>query len=64
MPFIGKVIEDLNKFDEILKSNPKDGSTWVNKGISLYCLKRYEEAIKAYENALRLSPKFKEAWYN
>ena len=42
----------------------KDVEEWNNKGIALKNLSRYDEAIKAYDKALDLDPKFVYAWYN
>jgi len=35
---------------------PDDFSAWYNKGLSLYNLGRYEEALQAYDKALELVP--------
>jgi len=37
---------------------------WFEKGVDLAKLKRYEEAIKAYEKAIEINPKDDKAWYN
>jgi len=34
-----------------------DEKEWMNKGISLAKLEKYEEAIEAYEKAIELNPK-------
>ena len=37
---------------------------WYNKGYSLYEQGKYEEAIKAYDEAIRLDPNLAQAWNN
>lgn len=42
----------------------KTATFWVNKGVSLYSLERYEEAIRSYDQALKMEPRRGEAWIN
>ena len=35
---------------------------WDNKGLALYSHGEYDEAVKAYEEAIRLNPKDADAW--
>ena len=44
--------------------DPNYALTWFNKGIALHDHGKYDEAIKAYNEALRLDPNNAEAWYN
>jgi len=37
---------------------------WSNKGASLNCLGRHEEAIRCLDKALQLDPNFTFAWIN
>ena len=37
---------------------------WNNKGIALDDLGKHEEAIKCYDKALELNPKYEKAWNN
>jgi len=37
---------------------------WFNKGVDLYGQSKYDEAIKAFDEAIRLDPKYAEAWNN
>jgi len=39
-------------------------ATWYIKGIALRELGRYEEALKAFDKAIKLQPKYPEAWHN
>ena len=41
-----------------------DEKAWFNKGVDLAKLKRYEEAIEAYEKAIEINPKDDDAWFN
>jgi tetratricopeptide (TPR) repeat protein len=47
----------LLTFDEALKIDPMDASSWRNKGIALHKLKKYDEAINAYNEALKINTK-------
>src|SRR5690348_2307570 len=42
----------------------KTKEEWINEGMDLYNHKRYEEALAAYEAAIRLDPNFHTAYYN
>ncbi|MEI2761479.1 tetratricopeptide repeat protein [Methanothrix soehngenii] len=44
--------------------DPQDANAWTIKGIALYDLGKYDEAIQAYDQAIRINPQFAEAWYN
>ncbi len=44
-------------------SGCSNSNTWYEKGLSLSYLKRYQEAIKCYDNAIELDPKNVDAWY-
>ena len=37
---------------------------WNNKGVALHNQGRYDEAIKAYDEAIRLDPEYANAWNN
>lgn len=37
---------------------------WNNKGLSLYALGRYNEALYCYDKALEVQPNYANAWYN
>jgi tetratricopeptide (TPR) repeat protein len=42
----------------------KSKEDWLKEGYALYNLKRYEEALTAYEQAIRLDPNYALAYYN
>jgi hypothetical protein len=46
------------------KAQPKEPFAWVYLASAYYRLGRYQEAVKALNEALRLKPDFAEAWYN
>src|SRR6266487_1009742 len=41
----------------------KTKQEWINEGSALYDLKRYEEALAAYEQAIRLDPNYAYAYH-
>ena len=47
-----------------LQINPDDVPAWYNKGIALDNLGKYDEAIKAYDEAIKLDPNDAVAWNN
>jgi tetratricopeptide (TPR) repeat protein len=48
--------EALAAFEQAIRLDPNDASTYHGKGIALGGLKRYEEALAAFEQAIRLDP--------
>ncbi|MCX6674744.1 MAG: tetratricopeptide repeat protein [Methanothrix sp.] len=42
----------------------KSADVWFNKGFALNSLGKYDDAIKAYDEAIRLDPKLATAWNN
>ncbi|WP_229390715.1 tetratricopeptide repeat protein [Methanosarcina sp. DH2] len=42
----------------------ENSAEWVNKGNVLCEIGEEDEAIKAYEQAIKLKPDYAEAWYN
>ena len=47
-----------------LEIDPKHGDAWNSKGVALDNLGKYENAIKSYEEAIRIKPDYADAWYN
>ena len=60
----GRHKDALDAFDESLKLNSKDASTWYNRGLALGKLGRNEDALDAFDECLKLDPKHASAWYN
>jgi tetratricopeptide (TPR) repeat protein len=54
-------IETRNKETPSVPQKTKE--QWLNEGTALYNLKRYDEAIAAYEQAIRLGPNYASAYY-
>lgn len=52
----GEYKDSIKYFDEAIKIDSEDASTWNNKGASYYNLKNYREAIKCYDRALEIDP--------
>ena len=50
-------------YDEAIKIY-SSFNAWYNKGLALNKLGRYDEAIKAYDEAIRLDPNYAYPWYN
>jgi len=46
-----------------LEINPEDAYIWLFKGSSLNDLEKYEEAIKAYDEAIQINPEYDDAWF-
>jgi tetratricopeptide (TPR) repeat protein len=44
-------------------TNPEDATFWYNEGNALSNQKKYDEAINAYDKAIRLDPNYIDAWY-
>jgi tetratricopeptide (TPR) repeat protein len=42
---------------------PQNPVAWVNRGNHFYRLERFEEALAAFDRAVRLQPDFHQAWY-
>lgn len=48
----------------IITSNLSYASVWNNKGNALASQGKYDEAIKAFDEAIKLDPSFTRAWFN
>ncbi len=57
-------LEAIASYDRALEIKPDKHEAWVNRGISLHRLGRYEEAIASYDRALEIKPDKHEAWNN
>ena len=47
-----------------IKINPKYLKVYYNKGLTLFELKKFNEAIEAYDMAIKINPNFPEVYYN
>lgn len=54
----------LEIFQEVIEKDQKDAEAYRGKGIACFELKRYEEAIDAFETALKLGTKKTATIYN
>ena len=49
-------------YTKCLEIDPNYAYAWNNKGLALYKLGRYEEAIECYDRALQIDPDNAVAW--
>ena len=59
---IGKKNDVLEYCNKTIELDPIYPSGWINKGISLYGLGNYDEAIQSYDEAIRLDRNSVLAW--
>jgi tetratricopeptide (TPR) repeat protein len=57
----GRYAEALADFERAFKSDPTDGDFCFNRGVTLWNLRRYNEAAKSLEEAIRLNDNDSEA---
>lgn len=57
------VVTEISRTIKDLLTSLKTKEEWLDKGNALRNLKRYEEALAAYEQAIRLDPNFAEYAY-
>ena len=57
----GRYAEALDDFERAFKSDPTDGDFCFNRGVTLWNLRRYGEAAKSLEEAIRLNDNDSEA---
>jgi protein O-mannosyl-transferase len=55
---------DYTLWSDVTIKAPYNARGWYNKGCSLKNLKKDEEEIKYYDEAIRIKPDYHEAWYN
>jgi tetratricopeptide (TPR) repeat protein len=46
----------LLRYEEAIEADPDNATAWTGKGVALQGLARYEEALAAVDEALRLRP--------
>ena len=56
--------ELLDRTEEMIKKNKKDGNAWIFKGFALGILRRYEEALEAFNKAIKINPELAIAHYS
>jgi tetratricopeptide (TPR) repeat protein len=64
---LGRQQEAIENFDKAIAnlSDPvKLKEAWNNKGLALVNLKRYDDALQCYDQAIMIDSNLKEAWYN
>jgi len=60
----GTTSSQPNNFDKAIGQDPNRPKDWNNKGIALYRLGKYEEALECYDDAIKLSRDLPEVWNN
>src|SRR5258706_306941 len=58
------VVKEISRTIKDLLISLKTKEVWLKEGIALYNLKRYEEALAAYDQAMRLDPNYAYAYYD
>jgi Flp pilus assembly protein TadD len=53
-----------NYWDKAIAANPKNAEAYNNRGLALYNLKLYQQAIEDFSQALRINPQYAEALNN
>src|SRR5262249_26206585 len=53
----GRFEEAADRFSRAIAQHPDHGSAWLNLGMSLRNLGRYDRAINAYQELLRITPR-------
>jgi len=46
----------LRRYEEAIAKDPRNSDAWTGKGVALQSLERYEEALRSYDEALRIAP--------
>ena len=64
METVEQLEKELEKTNLVIHSDPKSSYNYCLRGVILYKLKRFEEAIKSYDQAIKIEPAFFEAYSN
>lgn len=56
--------QEINRQNAIIEEDPLDFLSYFELGLAYLALGRHEEEVNAYEEALRLNPKYAQAHYN
>jgi tetratricopeptide (TPR) repeat protein len=54
----------LSVFDQVLEINPMHSDAWNARGLALFILERYEEAIGSFDRAIQINQNDSYAWSN
>ncbi len=60
----GRPDQALTMYRQVVDQHPNSANGWCYLGIALHDLKRYPEAVQAYEKAIALQPIFPIAYNN
>lgn len=58
----GESIQALDCYCRSLIANPQNYKAWISKGILLYKLERYEEAVESFDKHLEVNPDAHDSW--
>lgn len=50
--------------DRALQIDPNNVATWIQEGLALNGLGKYNEAIQWFDKVLQIDPNLANAWYN
>ncbi|NJL87337.1 MAG: tetratricopeptide repeat protein [Leptolyngbyaceae cyanobacterium SM1_1_3] len=54
----------FQSFDKAVASQPNDAVAWLNRGLALSELEKFEEALTSFDRATRFNPNSPKAWDN
>lgn len=57
-----EVSNDIKKYEDLLKKNPNDVQSFINKGLAYLRIEKFEDALECFNSALDIDPKSAEAW--
>ena len=57
------LIHAIEAFDHVIQSTPGSVPGWLHRGMVLYDLGRYNDAIESYGKTLDIDPANADAWY-
>jgi len=58
------VLEILDIYDRATSADPNDTRAWNNRGVLLGTVRRYEESIVSFDEAIKINSSFAAAWNN
>jgi len=51
-------------FSKAISINPNNPITWLNKGLTLLRMRKFNESIECFNTALKINKSYAKAWYN